>query len=190
MKINKVMILLIMLVLSISLQAQDKKEPSKSPVASSSLTIGIDAVVTFEYSSPSVKGRTIWGDLVPWGLTPGNKYSDEKPFPWRGGANKNSTIELSEDVTIEGNKIPAGKYSMHFVPGQESWKVMLNSVNDQWGSYKYDASNDVASFSVSAIEAPNQEMLTYGFTDYSGYKVTAFLHWEKLMVPFTIEVAK
>ena len=190
MKINKILVILTILILSISLQAQDKKEPQKSPNGSSSLIIGIDTKVTFDFSRPSVKGRTIWGDLVPWGFEPGNKYSDEKPFPWRGGANKSTIIELSADVMIEGNNVPAGKYSMRFKTGKENWTVMLNSVNDSWGSYKYDSSKDVASFTVSSVEASHEEMLTYGFEDYSGYKVTGYLHWEKLKVPFSIEAAK
>ncbi len=60
--------------------------------------------------------------MVPWGFEPGNKYSDEKPYPWRGGANENSTIEFSKDVMVEGQKVPAGKYSMHF----KTWKRRMD----------------------------------------------------------------
>lgn len=164
------------------------KEPKKSPKAKFVQTIGIDTEVTFEFNRPGVKGRTIWGELVPWGLAPGNKYSDEKPYPWRGGANENSTIEFSKDVMVEGQKVPAGKYSMHFKPGKEEWNVMLNKVNDQWGSYKYDAAQDVASFTVKPIEAPHQEWLTYGIDEYTGNTAHAFLHWEKMKIPFKLEV--
>jgi Protein of unknown function (DUF2911) len=183
-----VMLLGVFVVFS-SVNAQDK-EPKKSPKAKASLTIGIDTEVTFEFSSPGVKGRTIFGDLVPWGLTPGNKYSDEKPFPWRGGANENTTIAFNHDLTIAGNKVPAGKYSLHFVPDEKEWTVMLNSVNDQWGSYKYDAAKDVAKFKVAPAMASSQELLTYGFEDYTGYTVTAYLHWAKVKIPFKLEVAK
>ena len=165
-------------------------EPPKSPNAKVSQTIGIDTEVTFDFSRPGVKGRTIWGELVPWGFGPGNKYSDNKPFPWRGGANKSTTIEFSADLLIEGNKVPAGKYSLHFKPGQDEWVIMVNSVNDTWGSYKYDPSKDVATLTVKAVEAPHQEWLIYGFENYDGYSATAFLHWEKLKVPFKIEVVK
>ena len=122
-------------------------------------------------------------------MEPGNKYSDEKPFPWRGGANENSTISLSSDVLIEGNKVSAGKYSIHFIPGKEKWTVMINSVNDQWGSYGYDSSKDVAKFEVKSETAHHQEWLTYGFDNYEGNAVKAFLHWEKVKVPFKIETA-
>lgn len=164
------------------------KEPRKSPRAKFVQTIGIDTDVTFEFNRPGVKGRTIWGELVPWGFEPGNKYSEEKPYPWRGGANENSTIEFSKDLLVEGKKVPAGKYSMHFKPGQDEWTVMLNKVNDQWGSYKYDSAQDIASFSVKPVEAPFQEWLNYGIDEYTGTTARAFLHWEKIKVPFKLEV--
>ncbi len=190
-KINvlSLIILLGMFFVTSAVVSQDI-EPAKSPKAKVSQTLGIDTEVTFDFSRPGVKGRTIWGELVPWGFAEGNKYSDNKPYPWRGGANQSTTIESSSDLLIEGNKVPAGKYSLHFKPGQEEWVIMVNSVNDTWGSYKYDPSKDVASFTVKAVEAPHQEWLIYGFDDYDGYSATAFLHWEKLKVPFKIEVVK
>lgn len=177
----------ILLLVSTIVTAQDK-EPRKSPKAKFSQTIGIDTEVSFEFCRPGVKGRTIWGDLVPWGFQPGNKYSDNKPFPWRGGANENSTIEFSKDLLIEGNKVAAGKYSMHFKPGEKEWTIMINKVNDQWGSYKYDPSLDVASFTVTPEEAPHQEWLNYGIDNYEGNSANAFLHWGNLKVPFKLEV--
>lgn len=188
-KMFSIALFLVLFISSTFTVAQDK-EPRKSPKASVSQVIGLDTEVTFEFCRPSVKGRTIWGDLVPWGLEPANKYSDGKDFPWRGGANENSTIEFSKDLVIEGTKVPAGKYSLHFKTGKEEWTVMINKVNDKWGSYEYDASQDVAKFNVKPVEAPHQEMLTYGIEDYNGDTATAFLHWEKVKVPFKIEVAK
>ena len=179
----------LLLVASTIVTGQDK-EPAKSPKAKFSQNIGIDTEVSFEFSRPGVKGRTIWGELVPWGFEPGNKYSEEKPYPWRGGANENSTIAFSKDVLIEGQKVPAGKYSLHFKTGKEEWTVMINKVNDQWGSYKYDPTQDVASFTVKPVEAPHQEWLIYGIDNYEGNTASAFLHWEKLKVPFKIEVVK
>lgn len=169
------------------LNGQDK-EPKKSPKAKFMQTIGIDTDVTFEFNRPGVKGRTIWGELVPWGFEPGNKYSDNKPYPWRGGANENSTIEFSKDVLVEGKKVPAGKYSFHFKTGKDEWTVMLNKVNDQWGSYKYDSAQDVASFNVKPVEAPHQEWLIYGLDEYTGNSARAFLHWEKIKIPFSVKV--
>ncbi|MCW8850283.1 MAG: DUF2911 domain-containing protein [Melioribacteraceae bacterium] len=185
---NLLMISLLTIFLFSSIVTGQDKEPKKSPKAKFVQTIGIDTEVTFEFNRPGVKGRTIWGELVPWGFEPGNKYSDEKPYPWRGGANENSTIEFSKDIMVEGQKVPAGKYSMHFKTGKDEWTVMLNKVNDQWGSYKYDPAQDIATFTVKPIEAPHQEWLTYGIDEYEGNTARAFLHWEKLKIPFKLEV--
>jgi len=82
-------------------------------------TLGTDAVITIEYGRPGVKGRKIWGELVPYGLAPGTKYSENKPYPWRAGANETTTIELNKDVLIEGKPLPAGKYGIHMIPGEK-----------------------------------------------------------------------
>ena len=133
-KINSILLVFLLgaFLISSSVVGQDK-EPRKSPKSIASLTIGLETEVTFTYSSPSVKGRVIWGDLIPWGSMPGNKYSDNKPFPWRGGANENTTIEFTHDLTVAGTLLKAGKYSLHFKTGEKEWTVMVNSVNDQWG---------------------------------------------------------
>ena len=104
--INKIIFIIISILLgsSINIFAQGDQIP-KSLRASVSQNLGLDTEVTFEFSRPGVKGRTIWGELVPWGLTPGNKYSDEKPFPWRAGANKNSMIITNKDILVEGKKL-------------------------------------------------------------------------------------
>ena len=89
--------------------AQEKKV-RKSLKARVTQTLGVDTEVTFDFSRPGVKGRTIWGDLEPYGMHPGNKYSKGKPYPWRAGADENTTIEFNNDVLINGHKLPAGKY--------------------------------------------------------------------------------
>jgi len=95
--------------------AQDK-EVRKSLRAKVTQRLGVDTDVTFEFGRPGVKGRTIWGDLEPYGMHPGNKYSKDKPYPWRAGADENSTIEFNKDLLIEGQKLPAGKYGIHMIP--------------------------------------------------------------------------
>jgi hypothetical protein len=169
-------------------QAQDKKvKPSLK--ASVSQTIGVDTEVTFVYSRPGVKERKVWGELVPWGLTPGNKYSDDKPFPWRVGANENTTIEVSGDVKINDKALAAGKYSIHMITSEDGeWTVMFNTVNDVWGSYKYDKTKDALRIMVKPVEAPHKEWLTFGFNKLAGTSAVACMHWEKLKVPFTISV--
>ena len=167
-----------------------EKEVRPSLHASVSQTIGVETVVTFDYSRPGVKGRKIWGELVPYGLTPGNKYSKDKPFPWRAGANEKTTIEVSNDVTVDGKALPAGKYSIHMIPSEKEWTVIFNKANEGWGSYDYDEAQDAVRFKVTPVKAPFQEWLRFGFDPLAGTSAVAFLHWEKLKVPFTIAAAE
>ena len=90
-----------------NLSSQDK-EPRLSLKAWVGQTIGTDTYLKIVYSRPGVKGRTIWGELVPMGLAPGTTYSKDKPFPWRAGANENTTIDFNKDVTVEGKDLAAG----------------------------------------------------------------------------------
>lgn len=152
--------------------------------------LGIDTDITIEYSRPGVKGRKIWGELVPYGLAPGNKYSKEKPFPWRVGANENTTIEFSKDVLIEGNKLPAGKYGIYMIPSEKDWIIIFSKNNSAWGSYSYNQEEDALRVTVTSVEAPHQEWMMFGFDNLAGTSATAFLHWEKLVVPFKIELPK
>lgn len=172
-----------------SAQEQQKQVP-KSLKASVIQRLGLDTDITIVYSRPGVKGRTIWGELVPWGLAEGNKYSDNKPYPWRAGANENTTIEFSKDVMIDGNKVPAGKYSIHMIPGEKEWAVIFNRNNSGWGSYKYNQDEDLLRITVTPVVAPHQEWLVFGFEDLAGTSATAFLHWEKIKIPFNIETVQ
>jgi hypothetical protein len=171
-----------------SLAQQDKVR--KSLPASVTQKIGADTDITFNFSRPGVKGRKIWGDVVPFGLYPGNKYSKEKPYPWRAGADENTTIEFNNDLKIEGNKIAAGKYSIHMIVGEQEWQIMFNKKSDLWGSYAYDEKEDILRIRVKPQEALHQEWLIFGFEDLEGTRATAFLHWEKVKVPFKVELDK
>jgi hypothetical protein len=161
----------------------------KSPHAVVTQRIGLDADITFDYSRPGVKGRKIWGELEPYGMHPGNKYSKDKPYPWRVGANKNTTIESNKDLLIEGKKLPAGKYGLHMIPSKTTWVVIFNKRNDDWGSYSYDQNEDALRIEVTPEKADNMEWLFLGFEDLADNSATAFMHWEKLKVSFKIELA-
>ena len=171
-----------------SSQAQDKKV-RPSLMASTGQTLGVDTEITIVYSRPGVKGRKIWGELVPYGLAPGNKYSKEKPYPWRAGANENTTIEFTKDVMVEGKNLPAGKYGLHMIPSEEKWTIIFSKNNSLWGSYAYNQDEDALRVSVMPVAAPHQEWLTFGFKDLAGTEATAYLHWEKLLVPIKIQTA-
>jgi len=169
-----------------NLDAQKEVKPQPSQKAAVIQRIGIDTDITISYSRPGVKGRVIWGELVPYGLAPGNQYSDNKPFPWRGGANECTTIEFSRDVLIKGYRIPAGKYSLHFIPSKTDWVVIFNRNNTLWGSFKYNQKEDILRIKVTPDQAPFQEWLLYGFESLTDYSATAFLHWAEVKVPFVI----
>jgi len=127
-----------------------------------------DAQVMINYSAPSVKGRTIWGDLVPYGKV------------WRTGANEATTFETDKDIMIQDQKLPAGKYALFTIPGESEWTWIFNSQPDQWGAYKYDESKDV--LRVKSVAQPSpvfHEQLKF---DTGGDKVT--LYWENLQVSF------
>ena len=170
--------------------AQQPNKPRASLKASVSQTLGIDTNIKIDYSRPGVKGRKIFGDIVPFGMNPATKESNNKPFPWRGGANENTTIEFGKDVTVEGNKLPAGKYGLHFIPGEKNWVIIFNKNNSSWGSYTYDQKDDALRVTVTATKAPFEEWLTYGFDDLNGNSATAFLKWEELKVPFKVATVK
>lgn len=173
---------------STTLAQRNKVRPSLK--ASVMQRLGIDTDITIEYSRPGVKGRKIWGELVPYGLAPGNKYSNDKPFPWRTGANENTTIEFSKDVLVEGNKLAAGKYGIHMIPSEKDWTIIFSKNSEGWGSFAYNKEEDALRVTVTPVEAPHKEWLMFGFKDLAGTSATACLHWEKLMVPFKIELPK
>jgi hypothetical protein len=170
-----------------STQAQDKKV-RKSLRASVTQTLGVDTEITFDFGRPGVKGRNIWGGLEPYGMHPGNDYSKNKPYPWRAGADENTTITVSKDVKIEGKNLAAGKYGVHMIPSETDWIVIFSKKNSDWGSYSYDEKEDALRVTVKPVQAAHQEWLTFGFDDLAGTSATAFLHWEKLKVPLKIEV--
>ncbi len=169
-----------------SAQMQKAKKPRLSLKAGVYQRIGVDTDINISFSRPGVKGRKIWGGLVPYGLAPGTKESKGKPFPWRGGANECTTIDFSKDVTVDGHKLPAGKYSMQFIPEPNEWTIIFNKDTTLWGSFLYNEKDDALRIKVKPVEAPFNEWLSYGFDDLNGYSCTAYLWWEKLKVPFKI----
>ena len=148
--------------------------------------VGLDTQITINYSRPAVKNRVVWGNMVPYGLASADRYSNGKPFPWRAGANENTTIEINNEVKIAGSTLPPGKYSIHMIPSETDWIIIFNKNSDQWGSFSYDETEDAIRVTVTPVEAHFEEFLTYNFGDITENSVIAFLHWEKLKVPFQI----
>ena len=163
--------------------------PRASLMATVSQRLGTDIDITVVYSRPGVKGRVIWGDLVPYGMAPGNNYSNGNPFPWRAGANENTTIEFGSDLLIEGQRLPAGKYGIHMIPSESTWTIIFSNRNADWGSFSYNENEDALRVTVTPVAAAHQEWLMWGFDDLAGTSATTYLHWEELKVPLRIELA-
>lgn len=144
-----------------------------SPFASVSQTVGVTEM-TITYHRPGVKGREIWGKLVPYNTV------------WRSGANNATVFSFSDDVQINGTTLKAGKYSFFTIPGETEWKVIFNSNAEQWGAYSYDSTKNVLVFSVKPEQAPHEEWLSYNFSDLTMNSAKVSLRWEKLSIPFTI----
>ena len=149
--------------------------PRASPKASVSQTIGItDVAIT--YHRPGVKNRTIWGDLVPYGKL------------WRAGANENTTISFSDPVKVEGKDVPAGTYGVHMIPTETEWTIIFSRNSTSWGSYYYNESEDALRVMVAPQQAEFREWLGYEFDQLTDNSAIAALRWEKLKVPFKIEL--
>ena len=161
-----------------------------SSKASVTQRLGAETDITIEYSRPGVKGRVIWGKLVPYGMAPGNEYSEGKPFPWRAGANENTTIEFNKDVLIEEKNLSAGKYGIHMIPSEKEWIIIFSNNNSAWGSFSYNQEEDALRITVTPVKTNHQEWLIFGFEELAGTSTTAYLHWEKIKVPFKIKLAE
>ncbi|MCL1894212.1 MAG: DUF2911 domain-containing protein [Holophagaceae bacterium] len=169
-----------------SQQTAQTPRPQTSPYATVMQRIGADTDITVTYNRPAVKGREIWGKLVPYGLAPGNQYSDDKPYPWRGGANATTTIQFSKPVKIKGNELPAGKYGLHFIPSEKDWIIIFSKNSAGPGSFRYKEEEDALRVTVTPVKAPFTEWLEYGFENLSATGATGYLKWEELKISYEI----
>ena len=110
------------------------------------------------------------------------------PCPWRGGANENTVFSVSHDVEIERQRLPAGRYGLHFIPGPDAWTVIFSKNSTSWGSFFYDAGEDALRVTVKPAASPHAEWLTYEFVDRQPDRATVALRWERLQLPWTIRV--
>ena len=149
--------------------------PKASQRATVTQTIGLTRV-GITYDRPLVNGREIWGKLVPYDSV------------WRAGANENTVIEFSSPVRVGGQELPPGRYGVHMIPTADEWTVILSRQADAWGSFSYDPKEDAVRLTAVPVAAPFQEGLGYTLDDPGTGSVVATMHWEKLAVPFTVEV--
>jgi hypothetical protein len=171
---RKAFVILVMLVATTAVYGQQVQAPRPSPKASLTQTVGITDI-TINYNRPGVRGRQIWGGLVPYDQV------------WRTGANEATTISFSSDVVIEGQNLPKGTYSLHTIPGREEWTVIFNSVADQWGSYSYDAANDKLRVKVKPQQAEFREWLGFDVNEMTTDTAKIAIRWDRVAVPFTVD---
>ena len=173
---KKLLMIALVFTLSFSVNAQ-VKTPQPSPFSKVEQKVGLTDV-TFEYSRPGVKGRTIFGDLVPYGKL------------WRAGANANTKITFSTDVTIEGQTIKAGTYAIFVTPNKTNWEVVFYTDASNWGTpEKWDDTKVAAKTTVDVHEVPfNVESFTMDINNLSNNGGTLEFIWEKTYVgvPFTV----
>lgn len=196
--------------LGVCAQAQ-LRTPRPSQKASVMQSVGVTDI-TIIYSRPAVKGRTIWGDVPADKLptiktalgataTAGEATLDGAPgagkdFPlepnghvWRAGANEATKFTVTDDVLINGQKLAAGAYSLHVIPGKDEWTIIFNKTADQWGSFRYDAKQDALRVRVKPVWLQeSQEVLSYEIPQVTANTAQVRIRWEKVAVPFTVEV--
>lgn len=172
--------------------------PRASQKASVTQTIGVTDV-TITYSRPAVKGRTVWGD-PPADKSGEATLDDGRARPagmalvpnghvWRTGANEATMFVVTDDVTINGQPLAAGKYSLHTIPGKDEWTVIFNKDDGQWGSFAYDAKKDALRVKTKPEwVTDSKEFLTFGFESLTEDSASVYLRWEKIKVPFNVKV--
>ena len=155
-----------------------------------SQTVG-DAKVTLVFHRPNAKARKIFGcetkDVIP---VANNLYPCLVPYGqvWRTGANENTTIEFSREVTINGQTLPAGKYGFHTIPNKDEWILIFSRDNDKWGSFSYNEKNDALRVRVKPVKSEMEETFSMDFSDITATTGKIVLRWEKIAVPFTLDI--
>lgn len=135
-----------------------------------------DTKISISYHRPNVKGRKIWGELVPYGEV------------WRTGANEATTFEVSNDVMINGQKLAKGKYSLHTLPAEGDWMVIFNKKWEQWGSFTYDAKDDVLRVAATPMKVHLHETMMIGFPKVVGNTAEMRIVWGEIAVPITVDI--
>jgi len=163
--------------LLVSPAVAQNQEPRPSPAAKVSQVVGLTNI-TVEYSSPGVKKRKVFGDLVPYGQM------------WRTGANASTKLTVDKEVTIGGKKVAPGTYSILTIPTAKSWTFVINKNTDIGGNMdKYKQEEDVARVTAKpAVLRPSRERMTFIFSDFTNDGVDLDLEWDRVRVTLPIQV--
>jgi len=149
--------------------------PAPSPKARVEQRVGLTDI-SVDYSSPGLKGRSVFGQLVPYAR------------PWRAGANAATKLTVSHDFVFGGQAVAAGSYALYAIPGKTQWTIVLNTSTDAWGNDGFDKKKDVAHVTVKPVAAGPRERLTYLFSNTSDEGTRLDLEWDKVRVSVPIQV--
>ena len=149
--------------------------PRASQHATVMQRIGITDI-TVNYHRPLANGRQIWGKVAPYGQV------------WRAGANENTTITFTDPVTIEGQPLDKGTYGLHMIPGENQWTIIFSKDSKDWGSFSYKQEDDALRVNVKPQPAESYNALAYDFDDVKPDSTIVTMRWEKVAVPFKVEV--
>jgi len=156
-------------------QATELRLPEVSQRGAVTQRVGLTDI-TIVYHAPLVGGRELFGKVIPYGKV------------WRAGANENTTIAFTDDVSVEGKPLAAGTYGLHMIPDQDQWTIIFSKNSTSWGSFSYDQKEDALRVSVKPRQAEFRDSLAYTFDDIKPDSAAATLRWDKLAVPFVVSV--
>ena len=162
---------------SLRAQTPNIEFPAASPACTLKQRVGLTDI-TVVYSRPGVKGRTIFGGIVPYGQV------------WRAGANQATKISFSTSVKLEGNEIPAGNYSLFAIPGEQEWTIIINKNTNQWGAFQYNTNDDLVRFPVAPVNLRDTSVETFAieFNRIRDESALLELVWDKTVVPIRLTV--
>jgi len=172
---KKSVLILFVIVFASNFFAQEFRTPRPSPDATVSQYVGVTKI-TIDYSCPAVKGRTIWGELVPFGKV------------WRTGANEVTSITFDDAAKINGNELAAGTYGIHIIPNQNEWEIIFSKDTKVDGGSGYDEAKDALRIKVTPESNPFTERMTFTFSEMTENSTKVNLNWENLKVSFSVEV--
>jgi hypothetical protein len=154
-------------------QATELKLPTLSQRSIITQRIGLTDI-TVNYCRPLVGGRALWGNEIPYDKV------------WRAGANENTVISFTDDVSVEGHALPAGTYGLHMIPTADQWTIIFSKNSTSWGSFSYDEKEDALRVTTKSRPAEFEEALAYTFEDLKPDSTAVTLRWAKLAVPFHV----
>jgi hypothetical protein len=163
------------LFISSRILAQDDKSKRPSPPATATGKV-MGATITIDYSSPAVKGRKVWGELVPYDKV------------WRTGANEATLFKTDKEIKVEGKSLPAGTYSLYTIPGEKEWVFIFNSQTGQWGVKENEETTEDPAKDVLRVTVKPEKSASFNERmKFEVGKNSFSLLWENLKVPVSVK---